>query len=206
MDVIIISGKHEGRRGKLVGVEKTNHGALLVVWFGTDECERFTAKEIKEIQGGNWIVQIDKKYIVYAVLVCFIICGVWYVFSSHRTASDNVDARLSAAEEQLSKLEADQRETRSAVDAAKGTADEITSTTESIDRGLGEAAETARDGAAASEAAERAMRDAGRTTDACAALVADNRTRLAECESIFQRVERSNQIRTSSSEEKNITP
>lgn len=151
----------------------------------------------------------NQKYIA-CLLVGAILVGVaWYYMfggGSGRTNADNTNERLSAAEEQLSELKAELRETRSAVDAAKGTAEQITSTAESIDRGLGEAAANASDGAAASRSAEDAMRDAQSTTDACAEIVSDSRKRLDECAAVFDRIEQSNKSGTSGGGAKGNNP
>ena len=148
----------------------------------------------------------NQKYLIYGLLACLVIGGVWYLFCGAGRYSNNTDERLSAAEEQLSQLKAELRETRSAIDSAKGTAEQITGTAESIDRGLGEAAANASDGAAASRSAENAMRDAQSTTDACAEIVSDSRKRLDECAAVFDRIERSNQSGTSGGTNKGNNP
>ena len=155
---------------------------------------------------GKPSVQSDKKYIVYAMLACFVVGCVWYVFSSYRTAGNNVDQRLSDLETKLSDVATEQRKTSDAISAAQGTAGSIANTAESISAGLAEAQTTADRGARENAAAADAMRGAAATADECAASVEDSRKRLAECAAVFDRIEQSNQSGEKSSGTKGNNP
>ena len=148
----------------------------------------------------------NQKYIACLLAGAILIGAVWYVFSSYRTAGDNVDARLRDVETKLSDVAAEQRKTSDAVSAAQGTAGGIANAAESISAGLGEAQATADRGAGENAAAAESVRGAAATVDECAASVEDSRKRLAECASVFDRVEQSNQSGTSSGTNKGSNP
>lgn len=151
-------------------------------------------------------MQTNQKYLAYGLLACLVVGGLWYVFCSAGRYSDNTDARLSDLETKLSDVAAEQRKTSDAISAAQGTASDISDTAESIGAGLAEAQATVDRGAGENAAATDAVRSATATVNECAASVEDSRKRFAECASIFDRIEQSNKIGTSSSGTKGDNP
>lgn len=129
----------------------------------------------------------------------------WYLFGSGAGNSNNVDNRLSNFEERLSAAEAEQRKASAAIDAANRTAAEITATAGAVNAGLDRATETARRGQTASESAAESVREATAAANDCARSVEDSRSRFAECESIFNRIDESNQRGKSGGKTEGIT-
>ena len=151
-------------------------------------------------------MQTNQKYLAYGLLACLVVGGLWYVFCSADRYSNNTDARLSDLETKLSDVAAEQRKTSDAISTAKGTASDISDTAESIGAGLAEAQATVDRGAGENAAATDAVRSATATANECAASIEDSRKRFAECASIFDRIEQSNQSGTSSSGAKGNNP
>jgi chromosome segregation ATPase len=149
----------------------------------------------------------DKKTIIlYAVLAICIIGGAWYLFGSESRNSNNVDARLSDLEKRLSDTQAEQRKTTAAIESAQRTTGAIRDIAESIQSGLANAQATVDRGAEKSNAARESISAARATVTECETVVIDSRAKIAECESIFGRIDQSNQERASSSQTKRINP
>lgn len=153
------------------------------------------------------VILIDKKTII--IVACVLITGFvacWYLFGSGTRNSNNVDARLSDLEKRLSDTEAEQRKTTAAIESAQRTTGTIREIAESIKSGLAESQATVDRGRAESESARESIGNARTTVSECEAVLNDSREKLTECQSIFERVEQSNQKRTSSSEAAGNSP
>ena len=135
----------------------------------------------------------NQKYIACLLVGMLLALGAWYLLGS-RTDRGNVDQRLSELETRLSDIAEQQRATTSAIESAQGTADNITDTAKSIDAGLDSAQETVDRGAAESESAGNAMRDAASTVESCQELVDSSREVIARSAERFKRIEQSNKI------------
>ena len=137
----------------------------------------------------------NQKYIACLLVGVLLTLGAWYLLSSGAD-SNNVDQRLSGLETRLSDIAEQQRATTSAIESAQGTAGNITDTAKSIDAGLDSAQETVDRGAAESESAGNAMRDAASTVESCQELIDSNREVIARSAERFKRIEQSNKIGT----------
>lgn len=131
------------------------------------------------------------------VLVCI---GLAYYLLGGRTADyNNVDTRLQQLEKQLSDVEAKQRETSNFIKDAQRTTGYIEGTAGRIDAGLATAQNTVDRGTRRSEAIEKSVGSITETIGQCDAIIESSRAKFAECESIFERVEQSNQKGTAGS-------